>query len=710
MMVNGLLISLFIFIEHTYGVERGSYIGCYKYKENLDVIVNVTNVQDCISTCEKKYMKFAVLGNSNTSCSCSEFLGEIGSSKASEKCIANSVYSSKSLVPDPPKNFHVTSITDEGVHITWEKPDNFKEITSYEITASVIHTFSQYPVQNNTVWIYSNNTFQTTLNLQSASKYNLTIRALSGEDIGKPASNVFETLLGVPDNIPYPPEILSRKGSKMTVKIHPVINNNGPISYYQLVVLDKIAIFQSEFLKDYKQALSDGLNFYITAELKPDDLKTDFIVGDGKFYGNYFNAPLLSSLEYNLIVGIVSSYKNQTKVAFSNSSLTNRAPLVQNYKGGSDTSTVTILLILGIIILSILLIGGVVVFFILRKRVIHRHGHNRLNEQELTVHGPMITIENSAYLPEEEQIPVNHYKNLKQKVRILNLKDDLSVDAHSIIGQGKFGVVCNAVLKEKDSSISLAAYTIQDKNLAPEQKKMMLKDLDMLIKCEKHENLIELVGTSESSHVLYVVLKIFSTNLKQFLISNRVLLPNRFCKVSEFQVLGIITQITHGLLELERNQIYHKQLCARNIMLTEDLVPKISGFGLADYMTDKELDYTRWTALEALKGQHFNSRSVIWSFGVLLWEICALGATPYSNISHKSDLVDKISRGTRLPQLKYFNDDLYQIMLNCWQVDMGERPNCESLCQAIESLEEDTIIPFINFNFYQIIPIRTVQI
>lgn len=696
-----ILIIFLVFLNYSEGIEKGAYMGCYKYGGNQDVISNIPNVQDCVEKCDLKTLKYAALSNSNSSCFCTDFLGDSGNSSGSEKCNDYSVYSSIDLIPGSPKNFSVKLITEEGVEIYWERPKGSVEIIKYEIQATVLHTFSQYPLQN-TVWVYSNTTFQATLNLQSASRFNITIKARSLNELGPSSSLVVETLLGEPDNKPYPPKILSRNGSQMSIKINPVVNNNGPINYYRIVILDEAAkgIYVPEYLKNYYQSLENGLNYYITAELRPEEINKSFTIGDDHSYGPYHNAPLLSSLKYNVVIGIVSTYNDVTKILYGNPSKIEHSSPYNNITE-SENSGIASFLIVAIIILSILLVLGILGFFVLKKRVTSKHRHNRLSEQELTLQGPMISIENSAYLPEDEQASFNYYHNLKKNVRIFNVRDELTVDAHSIVGKGRFGTICNAVLNDNNHSTSLVAYTIPDKSLAPEEKKIMLKKLDMLIKYGKHDNLIELVGTSESSHMLYVLLKVFPMNLKQFLINSRSMQSNKFSKITESQIFNIITQITEGLHELEKYKIIHMKLCARNVMLTEDLVPKIFGFGLADYVIEQELDLTRWTAVEVLKGQDFNVRSPIWSFGVMLWEICSLGGTPFSHITNIAELTDKISRGVRLPQLKYFNDELYQIMLNCWQIDMGERPNCETICSCVESLNENLIIPFVSFQLYQ---------
>ena len=98
-------------------------------------------------------------------------------------------------------------------------------------------------------------------------------------------------------------------------------------------------------------------------------------------------------------------------------------------------------------------------------------------------------------------------------------------------------------------------------------------------------------------------------------------------------------QIANAMEFLGRHNIYHGDLAARNILLTEGLVAKVADFGLSKRLYSS-LDSSvedgmrlpvKWLAMEILITGKASIKSDIWSYGVLVWEIFELGREPYAS-------------------------------------------------------------------------------
>nr|KAG5705282.1 hypothetical protein BaRGS_010733 [Batillaria attramentaria] len=85
----------------------------------------------------------------------------------------------------------------------------------------------------------------------------------------------------------------------------------------------------------------------------------------------------------------------------------------------------------------------------------------------------------------------------------------------------------------------------------------------------------------------------------------------------------------------------------------------------------------KWTAPEAAKRYTFNTKSDVWSYGVLLYELSTYGKVPYPGMDPKQAL-EKVAAGYRMPKptgRSCCDDALYSIMCKCWDDDPDKRPS-----------------------------------
>lgn len=140
----------------------------------------------------------------------------------------------------------------------------------------------------------------------------------------------------------------------------------------------------------------------------------------------------------------------------------------------------------------------------------------------------------------------------------------------------------------------------------------------------------------------------------------------------------------------------------------ENKVAKVADFGLARIVSEDFYEAhagakfpIKWTAPEAANKGRFTTKSDVWSFGILLYELMTKGSAPYPGqklnnyytnkrdstnknaISgwNNRDVLEQVERGYRMPQPTNSDcpNSIYQIMLECWHKDPDKRPTFEYL-------------------------------
>ncbi|KJE90844.1 tyrosine-protein kinase Srms [Capsaspora owczarzaki ATCC 30864] len=154
-----------------------------------------------------------------------------------------------------------------------------------------------------------------------------------------------------------------------------------------------------------------------------------------------------------------------------------------------------------------------------------------------------------------------------------------------------------------------------------------------------------------------------------------------------------LAQVALGLEYLESIRFIHRDIAARNCLVSSELTVKISDFGMSRSLAEEQ-DYYRmhnrgkvpvkWMAPECINYRKFSHSSDVWAFGVLAWEVFSYGASPYESVEARQ-LVAEIEAGLRLEQPASCPNDVYSLLLTCWDLNPLSRPAIASLRAHFES-------------------------
>ncbi|XP_015839320.2 proto-oncogene tyrosine-protein kinase receptor Ret [Tribolium castaneum] len=288
------------------------------------------------------------------------------------------------------------------------------------------------------------------------------------------------------------------------------------------------------------------------------------------------------------------------------------------------------------------------------------------------------------------------------------------------LGEGEFGKVLRA--KALNISGQPGETTVAVKTLKDDARESELNDLlseYQLLKEVSHPNVIRLLGvcTAPGGPIYLIIEFAEHGSLRNYLRRSRHLksecgrLPSstvdendvhydepNISKVTPKEILSFAWQICKGMAYLSEIKLVHRDLAARNVLLAADQICKISDFGLTRDIYEDDAYFKRskgrvpvkWMAPESLSDHIYTNKSDVWSFGILVWELVTLGATPYPGIAVQN-LFHLLRQGYRMERPDNCSPTLYNIMRSCWHIDPEQRPTFQELAALWEKMLSDEV-------------------
>ncbi|GMT23865.1 hypothetical protein PFISCL1PPCAC_15162, partial [Pristionchus fissidentatus] len=262
--------------------------------------------------------------------------------------------------------------------------------------------------------------------------------------------------------------------------------------------------------------------------------------------------------------------------------------------------------------------------------------------------------------------------------------DHGDIECTKKLGEGAFGEVHKGVLrlrkpagKKVDVAIKLAKLDVMTK----EQIKDIMREA-RLMREFAHPNVTRLYGVAATQEPLMLVMELATNGaLDSYLQKNDCSLEKK---------MEMCTQSSWGVEYLHDRNCLHRDLASRNCLYGDGKV-KIADFGLSRLgptyqMNPKCRVPIRWLAPETLRTAMYSTKTDVWSYGIMCWEILNNGQEPYPGMM-VAEVHVKVKEGYRMPlEWPGIDSEFVNIIQNrCWAESPDQRYSMADVSKAFEA-------------------------
>ncbi|XP_077876114.1 inactive tyrosine-protein kinase 7 isoform X2 [Ictidomys tridecemlineatus] len=274
-----------------------------------------------------------------------------------------------------------------------------------------------------------------------------------------------------------------------------------------------------------------------------------------------------------------------------------------------------------------------------------------------------------------------------------------SLQPITTLGKSEFGEVFLAKAQGLEEGVAETLVLVKSLQSKDEQQQLdFRREFEMFGKLN-HANVVRLLGLCREAEPHYMVLEYVDLgDLKQFLrISKSKDEKLKSQPLSTKQKVALCTQVALGMEHLSNNRFVHKDLAARNCLVSAQRQVKVSALGLSKDVYNSEYYHfrqawvpLRWMSPEAILEGDFSTKSDVWAFGVLMWEVFTHGEMPHGGQADDEVLADLQAGKSKLPQPEGCPSKLYRLMQRCWALSPKDRPSFSEIANSLGDSPADS--------------------
>ncbi|KAL6054708.1 Tyrosine-protein kinase transmembrane receptor ror2, variant 2 [Balamuthia mandrillaris] len=282
----------------------------------------------------------------------------------------------------------------------------------------------------------------------------------------------------------------------------------------------------------------------------------------------------------------------------------------------------------------------------------------------------------------------------ERRSSIINAKGYRELDASDIdivearpIGEGAFGTVHVGVWR----GVKCAIKQLSNKDPDGYIMEQFYKEAAIMQQVSFHPNVVQFFGVTTLGKKMAIVSEFADKgSVYDLLIRPKGSLQvacngNKFGlrrssfvgpQLNKKDIIKIVRDAACGILHLHSEGIIHRDIAARNVLVSQHNVGMISDFGLSRVMnglvdpfspeaaynsSGKNIGAVKYMAPESIINKTFSVKSDAWSFGVFLWEVCTL-SMPWQGVGIREAALGIVKEGWKLPIPKDCDPVLAELM------------------------------------------------
>ena len=265
-----------------------------------------------------------------------------------------------------------------------------------------------------------------------------------------------------------------------------------------------------------------------------------------------------------------------------------------------------------------------------------------------------------------------------------------------VIGTGGMAVVYKARCHRLNRLV--AVKVLKDEFSADEDFLRRFRAEGEAVAMLSHPNIVQVFDVSASEDANYIVMELIDgISLKQYMEVKGIL--------NWKETLHFATQIAKGLEHAHSRGIVHRDIKPHNVMVLKNGSVKVMDFGIAQVMnksntlTKEALGSVHYISPEQAKGSFTDSRSDIYSLGVVMFEMMT-GRPPYDGDSPVAVAIQHINGGAPRPTSLNPNIPvgMEQIIMKAMALEPKDRYS--SATELLSDLEEFRKNPALTFDYH----------